>query len=789
MSNKTYCVDYVRGRVLMPDEMKRIFSVSNHNAPLPLFLDTNLIDLAVYIAWKSSIELYYPEITINETPAFRLWAMEPYSMHKEIPKLLLPRAAVVSIAVFPEARKLAEQNTQKSHYELFRWFFENLSTILPQYDLPSWLCSEGEISGISIGQEYFWHSLDDVFHNFIPIYNGENEKRHYLGWLRKEQVAIFKLCVAPCAIEAMLDAPASCDTEEGITLFMEAFYESTPALHHIMSLTTQEGRLAYSSWFLTNQASIYGVTEWAWNCLMQPCSLDDSGQALPKGVAGIFFITCPSFKRWEQLAVGERRKFLAIFMSEIAPLLQEKSVPKQLATFLSIPASECLHANECGVGLLQQSLWEREFGSILSSYDDCIACITWYIRSYGNTLLFALSDYRQIVRWDTLMLLSEPNLPEAARTFLQQRERNSVTVLGWPDGLLGIGTDSRMTVETLEQVGVCVHQASVSYLLPFGGSPWPLAKAPEREPRSLCSIVCLAAQDVYRLWLATPQSWWTGRYNIGLCPWELPLWPKSAGFAVEMLDEVWAPSKFIAHAFTECGKPVTHIPHTVIPPEPEGDLRAQLGINPETVVFLTSYDSNASCMRKNPLAVIDAFNKAFAGTKHDVKLIVKTMNATNHCSAWQELHDKNQCGNKVIFINKAYPLKQHARLLNTCDAFVSLHRSEGFGRLLAEAMSMGKLLICSNFGGNTDFALKTTACLVDGTLIPVLEKEYIFARGQRWFNANRETAAEFMRDFYVNPSKYKMMRKNGKSLILTEHSLEAAGIRMRDALRKAGTAI
>lgn len=775
MSSKVYTVDYFEGRVRIPPDMKQIFSISNHAAPLPLFADANLMDLAVYIAWKSNIAPYY-SVSLQETASFRLWAMGDCLFPGEHCGPRLPRVAIASTTYFPEAKKITEEGTEKSYYELFRWFIDNFSTILPGCTTPEWIHKQGNTSGISVAQEFYWKSLDEDFQFYFPIYKKEAHPRIlYLGWLRKNKPHIFSITEKIDQYESSLDVPAIIDTGEGITTLMEAFYYSSPSLHHVMRLDSAEGRLAFSSWFLRHEAQSFGVTTWTWSSLMAFCSSGIDKQALPKGVVGVFLSECPSFEQWEQLDKSAQRRYLATFLTEISPLIQEYSFPKHFLEILSTPTGECHFAEKYGVGLLQQSLWENSNNSLLKSTEDCLACSKWYVQTYADTPLFSLCNYRQIVAWDAHNLFSQQTVSGAIPIFLQEHEPNSVTVLGWQDGMLGIGVDSRIMAEALKSVDIVVYQAAVSHLLPFAGTTLPLESKLRHGPSSVSSIFCLAAQDIYRLWLASPYNWWAGHYNIGLCPWELPRWPKRASFAVEMLDEIWAPSAFAAKAFAECGRPVIHMPHAVIPPEPDGNLRKELGINPETIVFLTAFDTNASCTRKNPFAVMKAFNAAFAGTNHNVRLIVKTMNATNNSVAWQKLHDMNHCGDKVTLIDEAYSKEKHTRLLNTCDAFVSLHRSEGFGRLLAEAMSIGKILICSNYGGNTDFATPETACLIDGSIIPVLEGEYLFSQEQVWYDANVEHAADCMKDIVASPEKYSPMRNAGKQYILERHSCAAIG--------------
>ncbi|MFT4302744.1 MAG: glycosyltransferase, partial [Desulfovibrio sp.] len=407
--------------------------------------------------------------------------------------------------------------------------------------------------------------------------------------------------------------------------------------------------------------------------------------------------------------------------------------------------------------------------------------VRWFL---GNDLelpedMFAASW--QVHAWENMNASKAYKISNFSYAFLDTRHSDSVSLLGWADTVSGVGEDFRSMCEVLKGQDI---KASLLDITPFAPTSNGTPLTSLAAPHGLVNIMCLAAQDIYRLQLNTPPEWWAGRYNIGLCPWELPEWPKSASFALEKLDEIWAPSTFIAQAFSSCGKPVTYVPHTIRLQKIDGDLRRELNIDVDTIVFLTCYDSNASYARKNPLAVIQAFNQAFSEKNLDVCLLIKTMNAERHSAAWQELKDANQLGDRVIFLNERYATEKQTLLLNTCDAFVSLHRSEGFGRLLAEAMFLGKLLIASNFGGNTDFTTTETACPVNGKLIDVNSEEYLFGEGQQWFDADVEHAANYMREFAANPNNFRSLSEKGRKHILACHSPEAVGQIAKKALVK-----
>jgi glycosyltransferase involved in cell wall biosynthesis len=112
--------------------------------------------------------------------------------------------------------------------------------------------------------------------------------------------------------------------------------------------------------------------------------------------------------------------------------------------------------------------------------------------------------------------------------------------------------------------------------------------------------------------------------------------------------------------------------------------------------------------RKNPKAVIDAFRQAFPAGDDAVGLVLKTMNSQPDSPAWQEFLAWCRADPRITLLDRTLDRPVVLGLVKACDAYVSLHRAEGFGRTLAEAMLLGKPVVGTDFSGNTDFLTKAT---------------------------------------------------------------------------------
>jgi glycosyltransferase involved in cell wall biosynthesis len=125
-------------------------------------------------------------------------------------------------------------------------------------------------------------------------------------------------------------------------------------------------------------------------------------------------------------------------------------------------------------------------------------------------------------------------------------------------------------------------------------------------------------------------------------------------------------------------------------------------------------------------------------------------------------------------------------LIDACDCFVSLHRSEGFGRGPAEAMYLGKPVIATGYSGNTDFTRPDSSLLVDYTLVPVEKSEYVHGDGQVWADADVDHAARLMRRVLEGGSAVETIASRGKAVMRNEFSNSAVGRNMERRLLELG---
>jgi glycosyltransferase involved in cell wall biosynthesis len=278
-----------------------------------------------------------------------------------------------------------------------------------------------------------------------------------------------------------------------------------------------------------------------------------------------------------------------------------------------------------------------------------------------------------------------------------------------------------------------------------------------------------------------------GRYNICGWQWELPHWPDKWAPLLNIPDEIWAQSRFVQTMFQAAtDKPVTYMPLAVDKPVFHPVSKSFFGIPEQAFTFLSVFDCNSWIKRKNPLAAIRAFDAAFPRSRSDVRLVVKIMNSRPDLAEYQEL--LQQAGNdpRIIVIDKFLSRNDMLALIDCCDVFVSLHRSEGFGRVIAEAMYIGKPVISTNFSGSVDFAFEQTAYTVDGPLVALQPGDYVEFENQHWMDPDVGMAADAMRRCIDDGEHTQALAAAGKLQIENNHTVFKVAVRYLNRLKALG---
>lgn len=344
-----------------------------------------------------------------------------------------------------------------------------------------------------------------------------------------------------------------------------------------------------------------------------------------------------------------------------------------------------------------------------------------------------------------------------------------LNLIGFAFGELGIGEDVRMAVSACEAAGIPFTVVNIHAGENLRQADQELADyiteaSDEIDPAPYSfNLFCLTAFDTARVYLERGEGLFKDRYNIGWWPWELPVWPRNWTLAFDLIDEVWAATTFTKKMYSEARKPTgrKYAPVTLMPmpasvKRVKSISREELGLPEKNFLFLYIFDFNSYLARKNPIAAVRAFIQAFDKRDNSVSLVLKTMNSNPENLAWISFIEECSQDDRIIVIDRTMERGEVLGLIQACDAYVSLHRSEGLGRTMAEAMLFGKTVVGTNFSGNADFLNKSTGYPVRWNRVQVHKDEYAFvepADNPWWADPIIADAVRAMRQARVNQNK------------------------------------
>jgi glycosyltransferase involved in cell wall biosynthesis len=242
------------------------------------------------------------------------------------------------------------------------------------------------------------------------------------------------------------------------------------------------------------------------------------------------------------------------------------------------------------------------------------------------------------------------------------------------------------------------------------------------------------------------------KYFVGCWAWELPSMPSDWRYGVPFVHEIWAPSRFTADAIKSISgsTPVKFLTIPVAAARVQS-IRAE---REPTGLFtvLTIFNMASSFARKNPLAVVEAFQGAF-GDDPTVQLIVKTSNIAVYPRGKQELERAIGAAENIRLIDRTMSPAEMDALYNESDVVISLHRSEGFGLSIAEGMLRGMAVVATDSSSTTDFVTPETGIPISFSLVAALDPQGTYQHPEmKWADANIDAATRALMRLRADPA-------------------------------------
>ncbi|MGK7958708.1 MAG: glycosyltransferase family 4 protein [Crocosphaera sp.] len=368
-------------------------------------------------------------------------------------------------------------------------------------------------------------------------------------------------------------------------------------------------------------------------------------------------------------------------------------------------------------------------------------------------------------------------------------DKPDVSVIGYLQSVIGLGHAGRMVAASLETTSLETKGFNVTLNVE--------ARQGDNSVNHLLSPVANGRIHIYNINAdqlplvkdAIRDHVQPADYVISMPFWELSKFPTEWLSNYEGINEIWAPTRFIQQALV----PVMNIPVFWMPPAVKLENftrvdREHFDLPNNRFLFHFNFDLSSFATRKNPMAVIEAYRRAFRQRYCDIPtgLVIKTRGVDADGSNLQKLIDLTQDESDIFIVNQLMSYEDTLSLMDCCDCYVSLHRSEGFGYTLTEAMLLGKPVIATDYSGSKDFVDASTGFPVNYQLKPLNEGDYPFWQGQKWADPDIDHAAWLMQNILNDQYETKTIAEAGRNKILRDYSLQAIGGKYKKHLSQQG---
>lgn len=262
------------------------------------------------------------------------------------------------------------------------------------------------------------------------------------------------------------------------------------------------------------------------------------------------------------------------------------------------------------------------------------------------------------------------------------------------------------------------------------------------------------------------------KFHNGFWAWELEDFPTTYAPAAKLLDEIWTISSFVQKSIEKTvGAKVRTVKLPVPIPKSKTILsRKDFGIPEKTFLVSSSFDFNSDVERKNPAASIGSFLKAFPKPS-GATLFLKSINGDMHANKSNELQEVAQGREDIIFFDGYLDHYENKGLLELSDIYLSLHRAEGYGLNLADAMARKTAVIATGYSGNLDFMDEESNILVPFQKIPVTTYAGLNV-DSCWADPDIDFAAKKLNELLENPAAVEELADKGFSKVRNENSLK-----------------
>jgi len=349
-------------------------------------------------------------------------------------------------------------------------------------------------------------------------------------------------------------------------------------------------------------------------------------------------------------------------------------------------------------------------------------------------------------------------------------------IAGFTNDTTGLARNMTMSVQAIEKIDLSYVTRDVEAVKPLIDPPPKL----NNRIKKRFAIHHVNADRVPMGLLTPEKAYRNDVYNIGYFLWETSKIPDAHRLGMDLVDEIWTPTEFVATLYKNAGARNVIKVGKAIPELRSLERLAKIyRPDPRKFTFFSAFDFHSSVERKNPMAIVRAFQNTFPRhTNHKARLILKS--TPSQAKHWGDpngqMHQIRKAvkqDNRIQFIEHMLPLDALFKLMAKADCIVSAHRGEGFGYFPAYGLGLAKPTIVTDWGGVTDFCTTMTSFPVNANLVEVPDGHSIYpAQGACWADIDVDALGQTMRRVFEQPEYAKKRGLAGQRFVQDAYSMD-----------------
>ncbi len=352
------------------------------------------------------------------------------------------------------------------------------------------------------------------------------------------------------------------------------------------------------------------------------------------------------------------------------------------------------------------------------------------------------------------------------------RLRRAVNIIGPLDRLSGLGVSARGYLKALQELNIVPIGARMQ-TREFGiqASVARRSQFPEFLPDAAINIVHMNGDALPMMLEHGGRQLLENRYNVGVWYWELgTLRPEWTQF-IRYFHEFWAPTIFIQRAIASSTNLPVRLVAPYLPYLKQMGLNGQTGGEPH---FVYCFDANSVLERKNPSALLDAFQMAFPGANPQAKarLTFKITYPNRSIPEVERLYAARDADPRIEIVDRNLSDEALHGLIASATAYVSPHRSEGLGLTVIEAMASGTPVIATPYGGVEQFVTAHAAYPIDCQLVELKDDYPPYPRGFVWADPEVASLAFQLREVADNQEERRVRARVARANVIAAFASE-----------------